>query len=435
MSSVPNRINSYFMTFCASDICSACSNKFTSALNESFLIFVVLLIPLLISTVTFAASTNSISDVSDIIVLKSTSGHYVVTSTSSIWNTYLMRWLETVELRVNNLIDLEVSFDDSRLIRIVVSDKYSGSSEVTWSQGYVQGKFIQQLNIYDYLHSDIPQSEVALCGLFLNGYVVNRQLGMSGVGVNNIKRRVNNIKLGTAPSWLALGIARNLYPAYRAVNSREVLRVYDNGELKSVSELLNRFADSGKDNDLNGNVCGMFVLWLSRLPEHAFMFDKLFSIIAKGKPVTAVELSSIIINCDSVGEMNKLWFDWVEKQKQMVYMPGAHFPGMAEKLRKMLVVTPTERAVAGGPSGDNSMTFNELIPLRKKDWVSSCASQKNIALKLMFIGRGNDVNEVVDLYCQFLLALEKRKSKRHLAKVLIKADNAMAEFIKKKALY
>lgn len=429
MNPVPNRIITCFMTFRASDICSDCSSSITSVLKHSLFASIVM-VSLSVSVFNSMASTNAVSDISDIVVLRSTTGRYVVTSTNSVWNTYLMRWIEMVDQKVESLIDIKMPFD-SRLIRIVVSDKHSGSSEVTWSQGYVQGRFIQQLNIYDYLHSDIAQAEVALCGLFLNGYVVNQQSDTNGDNSNNLKRRISNTSLRRAPSWLALGMARNLYPTYRAVNSEELLKIYDKGQLESVTELLQKFTDSKKDNELNGYVCGMFVLWLSKLPEHAVIFDKLFSIIANDKPLTATELSSIINNCDSVKTMEILWSEWVSRQKRMVYEPGVITPRVVERLKGMLVVTPKQCSIADGPVITADLEFKELISQRKESWMKACARQKIIQLKFMFVGRGDDMNQVIDLYCDFLSGLEKRKSKRHLRKLLNNADEAMKSFVEK----
>ena len=230
------------------------------------------------------------------------------------------------------------------------------------------------------------------------------------------------------PSWLALGVARNLYPAYRAVNSAELLSLYDKGELPSVTKLLQQFNDSEMDDKLNEHICGMFILWLSKTPVHPDMFAKLFLMFAKGKAITAVELSSIINDCDSVETMEEMWREWVVRQKRMVYEFGVVTPAKVEKLKSMLVVTSEECYKAGGPIAEVDFPFSELVSRRKKIWVSASARQKIISLKLSFVGNGGDMNTVIDLYCQFLTALEQRKSEKKLIKLLDKADEAMVLF-------
>ena len=402
-----------------------CSGKYTFFNLRRMILVSIILISVPASAFNITASTNVTTSISDTSVLRSTPSRYAVISTNRVWNISLMRWVETLDVKIERLTGLKMSFD-SRLIRIVVMDKQSGKSGVKWSQGYDQGRFIQYLNIYDYLLSDVAQSEIAICGLFLNGYVVDRQQVIS-VKDGSIARS----QLGKVPSWLALGVARNLYPAYRAVNSAELLSLYDKGELLSVAELLQQFNDSEMDHKLNRYICGMFVSWLSKTPEHAGMFDKLFVIFAENKQLTAMELSSIINSCDSVNAMEEMWRDWVLRQKRMVYDFGVVTPDVVKKLKGLLVITPAECSKVNGPATDVNLPFSELISIRKESWMSSCARQKIISLKLMFVGRGVEMNQVIDLYCDFLNALEKRNGRRRLAKLLKKADDAMVLFSEK----
>lgn len=394
--------------------------------SKWLLLIIIIFLSVSVFTVIATSSTNAVLSIADVSALKSASGHYVVVSTNSVWNTSLMRWIESVEVKVERIAGIKIPFD-SRVIRIVIIDKPSGTSDVVWSQGQYKGKLVQQLTIYDYLHADIARSEVAICGLFLNGYVV--EILKQNKAVTDWSNMPT--KVGKVPSWLALGVARNLYSAYRAANSVELLTIYDKGELPSVNDLLEQFGNLQLEDTLDKYVCGMFVLWLSKLPGYADIFDKIFSIVADGKTLTATSLSSIIKSCDSVEALEKMWIDWVVRQKRMIYDPGIITSDMVEKLRTMLVVTPEECRVAKGPATDISFQFSELISLRREFWVSAYARQKIIRLKLTFVGRGKDMNKVVDLYCEFLSALEKHKSKKRLTKLLKSADGAMALLIEK----
>ena len=426
-----NKLITCFSICSISNLCSViCSDKYTFFNLRRIALVSIILISVPVSAFNINVSTNITSSIANTSVLRSTSNRYAVISTNRVWNISLMRWVETLDIKIERLTGLKMSFD-SRLIRIVVMDKQSGKSDVTWSQGYGQGRFIQHLNIYDYLLSDVAQSEIAICGLFLNGYVVDRQQAGRQQVISVKDDSIERSRLGKVPAWLALGVAKNLYPTYRAANSTELLSLYDKGELPSVVKLLQQFNDSEMDDKLNGSICGMFVLWLSKTPEHAGMFDKLFEIFAENKQLTAAELSSIINSCDSVNTMEKMWRDWVLRQKRMVYEFGVITPSIVEKLKGLLVITPEECSKVNGPATDINLPFSELISRRKESWVSACARQKNITLKLAFVGRGADMNKVVDLYCEFLDALEQRKSKRYLIKLLGKADSAMVLFSEK----
>lgn len=405
-------------------LCSDSSSSFPFVKNQRLFFILFVISTFCLSVFTFAAE-NKRFFIKDVLALRSSSGRYTVVSTNSYWNASLMRWLETVDAKVERIIGLKMSFD-SRLIRIVVSGEQSGTSDVVWSQGYDQGRFIQQLRIYDYMQSDISRAEVVLCGLFLNGYIVNRQ-----PDVEASCRNIAQVRLRAVPSWLALGIAKNLYSSYRAANSTELLAMYDSGKLPSVKEMLKQFSDPKQVNELNGSVCGMFVLWLSKQIEHEFLFDKLFSIIATGKSVTPEDLSLMIKGSNSVDDLEKIWIDWLVKQRRMIYTPGVVTEDIIDKLKEMLSVTPLESRNAGGPILGGVLHFNELISLRKESWVIACARQKIIHLKLMFVGRGDDISNVVDLYCRFLSSLEKHKRKKILRKLLNEADDAMMSLSEK----
>jgi hypothetical protein len=394
--------------------------------RNKFIGLLAILPVLFLTCSSLAAETNMLASVVDVSVLRSPTGHYVVVGTNSFWNASLMRWTDAVDKRIERLIGLKMSFD-SRLIRIIVSKKKSGKAGVEWSQGYGQGKFIQQLIIYDYLQSDISQAEVALCGLFLNGYVIERQ---TEAGRMNSGGKPLPHDLKKVPSWLALGVARNLYSSYRAVNSSELIIMYNNGTLPTVNELIEQFSDSAQDGVLNKHVCGMFVWWLSKLPGHSLMFDKLFSLIADGEILTTERLITIIKDCDSVTSLEKMWRDWVSDQQRIIYNPGIITPNTVNKLRSVLLMTPDDCGNVVDITGEG-LSFAELIPHRKEKWVAGCVRQKIINLKLSFVGRGNDMNKVVDSYCNFLAALEKRKSKKQLLKLLNKADNEFSLFSEK----
>lgn len=115
----------------------------------------------------------------------------------------------------------------------------------------------------------------------------------------------------------------------------------------------------------------------------------------------------------------------------MVYDLGVISPLVVEKLKGVLVVTPEECSKAGGPVVDIDFGFRELIFMRKESWVSIATRRKIIQLKLMFVGRGADMNQVINSYCEFLHALEKRKRKKTLEKLLNNADEIMQIFVKK----
>lgn len=413
-----NKLVAYLSVGSSGDFYSHSSFSFGvgfSVLSKSILVLGFCLISLSICTSTSVAATNINSSLIDVNVIRSISGRYTVAGTNSIWNASVMRRMEALAVKVERITGLKTSFR-SRRIRVRIADQSSGGSGVTWAQGYKQSQFSQKLNINDYLNVDTAELDLVMCGLFLNGYVFSRQL--------DSKLKVAGWKPDSVPSWLALGVARNLYSSDRAENSSKVLAMYDNGELPSVEQLLNQFTDSEQALKLDSHLCGMFVLWLSRLSGKAAVFDQLFSSIADNELLIADNFIMMIKGCNSASALERMWVDWIYKQRRVVYEPGVTTSGMVEKLESMLVVTPVECLAAKGPAVSWNVSFGELILSRKESWVAYCARQKIISLKLVFIGRGSNLVDVIDLYCDFLSALEKGKSEKHLTKLLKKAEES-----------
>ena len=426
-----NKLVAYFSVGDSDYLCSHsyvdCGVRL-SVLSKYIFGLSVFLLSISVFSLTSVAATNINSSLKDITVIRSLSGRYTVAGKNSAWNASVMRQLEVLDGKVENITGLKMPFGYRR-IRVGVYDKPLGSSNITWAQGYHRPEFSQRLTIYDYMHVDVAELEVVMCGLFLNGYVFRRQLDIEA-------RRESGgdligVKPGRVPSWLALGVARNLYSSYRAENSMQVLDMYDKGELPSVKQLLNKFGGFDQSSELNRHLCGMFVLWLSKMPEKATVFDKLFGSIARDEFLLADDFTKMIKGCSSVNELERMWVDWIYKQRRIVHGLGVTTSGMVEKFESMLVVTPVECREADGPAVNWNISFGELILSREESWISSCARKKIFSLKFMFIGRGSDLADVVDDYCDFLVALEKGKSEKRLVKLLEKAEASKILMLKR----
>ncbi len=359
--------------------------------------------------------TNSMFKSDNISILRSANGHYVAVSTNRVWNMNLLRWMEGVGGKVGKITGIKVPLS-SRTIRIIIPIKPSGNDNISWSQGFHQGKFTQQLTLYDYNKADVHNSEIALCGIFLNGYVVAGQIKIIGHG--------EDFKPGIVSSWLALGVAKNLYPSYRQQSSIAVIELYENGKLPTVKKLLSDACIINCSWNMQGDLYGMFVLWLSRMPVHADIFAAMFDRLAKKEKITPQVIAEIIPDCDSVGALESKWINWILEQKNTVYMPGFVTPQVLQKLKSALVITPEECMRVNGAEVNDNIQFSDLISVRKDSWVPVCMQQKIINLKLQFVGYGGEVNDVVDKYCNFLQAVETHKSKRYQLKLLGIADEA-----------
>ena len=357
--------------------------------------------------------------VSDMAFLRNAARGFVVVGANRLWNTSLMRWAELMADKVAAITGLEAPCR-GRTLRIVIAPRRPDTvPDVTWAQVLRNGVLVQQLTIHDYEGVDIEMAEAGLCELLLNGYLVSRRepVESTTTAANDLKNPVS------VPSWLALGIARNVYPELRSQNASAVLDALDRGDVPSVALFLAQ-ADRGPSGyaGLDKHICGIFVAWLQDRTSRADLFDAIFLRCAARQPVTAEWLSANVPECASVRDLESRWNEWLLRQKRVVYRPGYVTPRLVARLESELVVGVGDYGVPEGAFEGNHLPLGDLVALRKEEWVRVFARDKALRLKIGFVGRGHEVDAVIDAYCAFLGALDRRRGERVLKKLLKEAQ-------------
>jgi len=332
--------------------------------------------------------------------------------------------------RVERMTRLEMPFKN-RVLRIVISGHHeSGSEDIALSQQLVDHKLVQQLIIRDYDNVDLEEAETAICGLLLNGYVIYRQAenvsrysGRGMVGVSGLGSAGS--QLGVAPAWLTRGVARNLYPSLKARNASQVLARWEQGLAPSVKQFLEPADEAERARARGKFVCGLFLAWLLSLPDRGVLFDAIFDEVAQGRSLSATRLAGSIGECDSTGELEKMWDDWILRQKRVIYEPGILTTGLLRRFRSELVVFSGEYGAVSGGNDGPAMQLEDLISRRNESWVSAWARNKSARLRILFVGRGEELEEVAEDYCRFLDGLARRGSGQRLRGLLHKAHGKL----------
>jgi hypothetical protein len=371
------------------------------------------------------AATNPPAVIPETAVLRSRPPRFVmVVGTNRIWNTYLMRWAEVVSDRVVDITGLEMPFA-SRVLRIVVPlEQGSQEIDVSWRQDIVDGNLVQELSMHDYEGIDIRAADVALCGLFLNGYVAYRRPAAGAAETESAAAPASEKEMSVAPGWLAVGVARNLYPPQRAENASVVLGRWERGQAATVRQILEPADEQAALAARDESTCGLFVGWLKSLPESARVFDAVFRRIAAGAPLSADWLAPHAQDCESVVDLEKLWDQWILRQKRVVYTPmlGVVTPEILRRLREELVVL---RAASDGAEGADALIripYDELIVRREESWVPALARNKSAGLRILFMGRGEKMDAVIGAYSEFFDGLATGARARRLRSLLAQAE-------------
>lgn len=374
-----------------------------------------------------AEEKNLLSGVPEVAVLRSRPARFVVVGTNRVWNAHLMRWAEALTDKVADLTGLEMSFEQ-RVLRIVTSrERDSGIRAISSGQGFVNGQFVQELVIHDYQGVDVSEADVAFCRLLLNGYVAyrwdpRRNADSNGAPTEN-GPPAN--ELDQVPPWLALGVARNFYPAHKHQNAAILMDRWENGRAPTVKQFLEAAGEDAATGLCNEETCGMFVAWLSSLSEAPDLFDVIFRRIAEGRVFSAEWLADTLTQCETTVDLEKLWDKWIFRQKRFVYMPGVITPRVLKQLADELIIHRGNPDIADGSGSILRLPLNELIARREEKWIPAFARNKIARLRILFLGRGPEMNAVVDSYCLFLDALAERKREGSLRSLLAKAEDEL----------
>jgi len=339
-----------------------------------------------------------------------------------------MRWVEAVSDKVADTTGLGMPFARRVLYILVPLGQGSNELGVTSRQGFVDGGFRQELTIHDYEGVDVGKADVALCRLLLNGYVAyrwrpDRVVGDPGGELNETNASAN--ELHEVPAWLALGVAQTFYPAYKSQNASILLEQWERGLAPTLKQFLAPVEEDSLENVHDKAVCGMFVGWLSSLPDAPEVFDSLFCRIAEGLPPSREWMIETLKDCETAIGLEKLWDKWILRQKRLVYMPGVVTPRILRQFKDELVVYRENSDVSDGSDLLFRCTLEELIPRRKEPWIPASARNKITRIRILFMGRGSEMNAVIESYSLFLQALAEGKREARLRSLFAKAQETL----------
>jgi len=346
----------------------------------------------------------------DIAVHRDHARRFTVVGTNRVWCAHLMRWAELVREKTEDLVGLPMPAGS---IDIDVFGREDGNTNVSWSQTFRNGALARKLTIHDYATADVAQAETGLCELLLNGYAAAFQQPAPGAPPPQPVR---------VPRWLAVGAARNLYPAFRAENAARAIELWERAAAPTAAHILRDEAGAPPEPE----VCGLFVDWLREQPRRAALFRRLFARVAAGRPADAAWLVSALPAVEDETALQRAWDAWILRQKRVVFRPGTVTRRAVEQLKIAVLVTP-RGAAAAGRADRGPLTPEGLIVLREAPGVVPAARDKAARLRLRFIGRGDAFAGVVEAYARFFDAVAEGRGERRLREMLKKAATALEE--------
>lgn len=353
-------------------------------------------------------------------VLESRSGRFVVTGARSAETMMVARWADETAAKVEQLVGTALPV--RRLIaRISVHDE-AGVDRVSAAATIQAGALVQRLWILDYDHADVDAADEALCRLLLSRYVFDSRLAAG-------KRWPAGLAIDQAvPAWLWRGVARNLYPAMRNRSAKAVEDRWQTGSLMPLSEFL-RSAAPAEAAACERELAGSLVAWLASLPDQAEVFKRLFERLADGQAASPEWMSTLIPGASSVPSLEEKWDEWMLRQRRIIREPGKVTPDVMQEFRARLLLYPGDSGIplTGGEGVSHRFPLRDLIARRAEPWIPEFARRKAVGLRLSAVGRGPELEVVVEAYCRFLQALGDRGTPSSLEVLLALAESRLQD--------
>ena len=358
-------------------------------------------------------NTNGLPPAGGDTVLKSPSRHFLVEAPDGFTRQVLMRWAEQTAGRIEQVTGLSLPFEN-RIVRIVVRQGGSaGSNEVSITQARSIGTLVQSLLLPGSEAGILSDAREPLCRLLLAGFLPGR----AGKGQPSASGAPSSV-----PCWLSMGIAGNLHPTVKARNSAKVLRRWSAGQLTPIAELLKAQTEAGEDPDKA--VCGAFMTWVLSQPEKGECLRRVFERVAAGDPLSAQWFVPFVPGCATVADLDEQWDRWILQQKRVVYDPGLVMSDVIRQIEAQLTLYPGDSGIPLSTNLNERIEIRDLVARRKETWIAGVAQDRAMRLRVLSAGRGQELRDVVEAYCEFFEALGKNRTRvKTLEDLLAKAQS------------
>lgn len=349
-------------------------------------------------------------------VLHSSSGRFLLSGTNRLLLFDLGNWLENVTRQLEWVTLLEVP-DRKDLLRISLADSNdlkTASVETVFTDPALPPGCIV---IYDYENADIEDILESVCQELLPAMALSVKVSP--------RQRDGKYYL---PSWVACGIAQNLYPELRARNSRVVLAEWESGQLAPLLNYLDDVGEDEKDPELLRSARGCFMaLILSQGTKKEIITAGFKKYYTEGV-VTPNDFLASLTGAGKTHDLESIWDRWILKQKRIIYTPGQTTEEDVKWLKGQLLLYKLESAKNQASGLGYACSLMDIIEKGEAGNYRDEAGSKALSLRILSTGRGNaEFIKVVHAYCDVLDAMAGGRWNWRLKRLFKKAEGMFAE--------
>ena len=342
-----------------------------------------------------------------------------VNSTDAEAKLVMLRWARRMTRKIETRLGL-ASDPCDRNLRIYlkeISDLPGASSRQEMTFGVAQ-QFVSLQQI-DNLDRDL--ADTALCHAILMSFLNAQWTSDKGI---TYRVWVSEQVPDFVPSWLCRGLARGLHVKLRAADSETVLEAHAAGRLPTVAGFARAvqvdIRDSLAQAQLLEAMSTTLVEWLLSYPEPELRTRKLLTHLANGGRVDAQWFASVIPDCNGASSVDAAWGAWLKGDTFRLRRPGTTRLSDLQQLDALVQINLDDYDLFK----ENQKT---LLPLRNvlsatsKQELRRFVIERQHALRVLALGKGDLINDAVDDYCQFLTLVSKGEDAKDCLDVLSQA--------------
>ena len=164
--------------------------------------------------------------------------------------------------------------------------------------------------------------------------------------------------------------------------------------------------------------------WVLSQPEKGECLRRVFERVAAGDPLSAQWFVPFVPGCATVADLDEQWDRWILQQKRVVYDPGLVMSDVIRQIEAQLTLYPGDSGIPLSTNLNERIEIRDLVARRKETWIAGVAQDRAMRLRVLSAGRGQELRDVVEAYCEFFEALGKNRTRvKTLEDLLAKAQS------------
>lgn len=340
--------------------------------------------------------------------VKSASGHFVVVGTNRVESFSLGGWCEDAVKRIEQITGLPTNFGNRWIVIRIFEPGPKSGALATVNYGQSTSSAVAEVCISGYDDAYRISGRQAICRAIISVYTKYPAKEMLVV-----------------PVWLWVGIEQNLLFDVRSRSMEHALTLWRSGRLMTPRQIITKESKKNPDTrDIDSMAAySAFVRFLAATPKRSKIFKSLFQ--NQGQDIETL-LKNHLTDKKRGETLDEAWERWLLSQTRVIRGSLTISTRLIEQLQSEIRVYPGTCGVAlDSAIPTDGASFDELLRLRKAEWISTFINKKTGRLSMLTAGHTSELTHITDLYNQYLSGLESDTSSVLLLRRLDAADRAL----------